>query len=114
MDYMNGFTRTAEAFGIPFGDPYFLGISEVDSRPYNPSILSKELTTSAKVNGFDCTLCDLRHTFATFMIACGVDVATVAGYLGHSSVSMALNMYATVDPDVKAAAASKAEEALGF
>jgi integrase len=114
MDYKNGFTRTAEAFGIPFGDPYILGTPGVDSRPYNPSIFSKEFTTFAKMNGFDCTLHDLRHTFATFMIAGGVDVATVASYLGHSSVSMTLNVYAAVDPDAKAAVVSKVEEALGL
>ena len=36
---------------------------------------------------------DLRHTFATMMIAGGTDVRTVASYLGHSNVAMTLNTY---------------------
>jgi integrase len=113
-DYKEGFVRTTEAFDIPFGDPYILGTPGTNSRPYNPSLLTKEFATLAKMNGFSCTLHDLRHTFATFMIASGVDVATVASYLGHSSVSMTLDVYATVDLDAKIAAVSKVEEALGF
>ena len=62
------------------------------------------------MNGFDCTFHDLRHTFATMMIGNGCDVRTVASYLGHSSVSMTLDIYADVDPDAKAAAVSKVED----
>lgn len=53
------------------------------------------------MNGFDCTLHDLRHTFATFMIAEGADVRTVSGYLGHANPSMTLDIYADVDPEAK-------------
>ncbi|ERL09771.1 tyrosine-type recombinase/integrase [Olsenella profusa] len=56
------------------------------------------------MNGFKCTFRDLRHTFATMMIANGCDVRTVASYLGHASVSMTLDIYADVDPDAKRAA----------
>ncbi len=89
---------------VPFGDPYILGTQGVDSRPYNPSILTKEFSAFCKMNGFECTFHDLRHTFATMMIAGGTDVRTVASYLGHASVSMTLNIYADVDPDAKMAA----------
>ena len=54
---------------------------------------------------------DLRHTFATMMIASGTDVRTVASYLGHANVAMTLNTYADVDPDAKRAAVSKVEGA---
>jgi len=62
------------------------------------------------MNGFNCTFHDLRHTFATMMIAGGTDVRTVASYLGHSSVSMTLNTYADVDPDAKLQAVGKIED----
>lgn len=62
------------------------------------------------MNGFDCTFHDLRHTFATMIIAAGVDVRTVASYLGHASVSMTLNTYADVDPEAKMAAVDKIGE----
>ena len=41
---------------------------------------------------------DLRHTHATFLISAGVDVKTVSRRLGHSSVSMTLNIYTHVLP----------------
>ena len=63
------------------------------------------------MNGFDLTFHDLRHTFATMMIAGGTDVRTVASYLGHSNVAMTLNTYAEVDPDAKRAAVGKIGEA---
>lgn len=63
------------------------------------------------MNGFDCTFHDLRHTFATFLIGSGTDVRTVAGYLGHSSVTMTLETYADVDPEAKFSAVSKIEGA---
>ena len=45
------------------------------------------------------------------LIASGVDVRTVASYLGHSNVAVTLNTYAEVDPDAKRAAAQKIQEA---
>lgn len=100
-----------KAMGIKFGDPYILGTIGEDTRPYRPDLLSKEYTAFCKMNGFDCTFHDLRHTFATFMIGAGVDVRTVASYLGHSSVSMTLNTYADVDPEAKMSAVDKIEAA---
>ena len=52
-----------------------------------------------------------RYSFATFIIGSGVDVRTVASYLGHSSVSMTLDVYADVDPEAKFSAVGKIEEA---
>ena len=62
------------------------------------------------MNGFKCTFHDLRHTFATMMIAGGCDVRTAASYLGHASASMAPDACADVGPEVKRAAVSKVEE----
>lgn len=100
-----------KAMGIKFGDPYILGTIGEDTKPYRPDLLSKEYTAFCKMNGFECTFHDLRHTFATFMIGAGVDVRTVASYLGHSSVSMTLNTYADVDPEAKMSAVDKIEAA---
>ncbi|MGI6535115.1 MAG: tyrosine-type recombinase/integrase [Eggerthellaceae bacterium] len=100
--------RMAE-FGLS-GDPYILGTQEPESRPYNPTQLGKDFAAFCKMNGFKCTFHDLRHTFATMMIAAGTDVRTVASYLGHASVSMTLNIYADVDPDAKKAAVSKVDD----
>ncbi len=102
--------RILGEMGVKGADPFILGTQEPESRPYNPSLLGKEYAAFCKMNGFNCTFHDLRHTFATMMIAGGTDVRTVASYLGHSSVSMTLNTYADVDPDAKQQAVGKIED----
>lgn len=108
--------------GVQLHDYYILGSNDENNKPYNIDILTKDFAGFAKMNGFDCTFHDLRHTFATMMIANGTDVRTVASYLGHASPSMTLDIYADVDPDAKQAAVGKidkefetayAEEAVG-
>ena len=103
--------RLLTRLGVPQADPYILGTQEPDSRPYNPTRLGKDFTAFCKMNKFSCTFHDLRHTFATFMIGAGVDVRTVASYLGHSSVSMTLDIYTDVDPEAKFGAVNKIEQA---
>ena len=100
----------AGELGVPFGDPYVLGTPDPDSRPYHPTRLTREFKSFCKMNGFEMTFHDLRHTFASMMIAGGTDVRTVASYLGHSNVAMTLNTYAEVDPDAKLAAVDKIGE----
>lgn len=100
----------AAEFGYTFGDPYILGTQERDSRLYNPAMLGKDFAVFCKMNGFDCSFHDLRHTFATMMVGNGCDVRTVASYLGHVSVSMTLDIYADADPEAKRAAVSKVED----
>ena len=115
LTHMKGASiQQASQFDIPFNDPYILGTQEPESRPYNPTQLGKDFSAFCKMNGFDCTFHDLRHTFATMMIANGCDVRTVASYLGHASVSMTLDIYADVDPDAKKATLSKVEDSFDF
>lgn len=50
------------------------------------------------------TFYSLRHTYATMLLRAGVDAKTVASLMGHSSVAMTLNVYASTDPQARAAA----------
>lgn len=50
------------------------------------------------------TFYSLRHTYATMLLRAGVDAKTVASLMGHSNVAMTLNVYASTDPQAKAAA----------
>ena len=47
---------------------------------------------------------DLRHAFATELIACGADIGTVAKLMGHSTPTMILNHYQYVMDSQKRAA----------
>ena len=104
--------RVARETGVALGGSHTLGTQEERGRPYNPTQLGKDFAASCEMNGFKCTFHDLRHTFATMMIAGGCDVRTVASYLGHASVSVTLGIYADVDPDAKRAAVDKAADPL--
>ena len=96
---------------VRLGQSYILGTLETESRPYNPTQLGKDFAAFCKMNGFECTLHDLRHTFATYMIAEGADVRTVSDYLGHANPSMTLDIYADVDPEAKRSAVKYIEGA---
>jgi integrase len=56
---------------------------------------------------------DLRHTCATLLLKQGVHVKFVQELLGHSDVSLTLNVYSHVLPDMGDAAAGAMDEALG-
>ncbi len=60
---------------------------------------------------------DLRHFYASGLIAAGCDVVTVQRALGHSSPSVTLDTYSHLWPDAndrtRNAAAGLVEQALG-
>jgi integrase len=55
---------------------------------------------------------DLRHTTATLLMAQGVPARVVMEILGHSQISVTLNTYSHVAPDLARAATTSIEEAL--
>lgn len=55
---------------------------------------------------------DLRHTTATLLLAQGVPARVVMEILGHSQVSVTLNTYSHVAPDLARAATARIQEAL--
>ena len=56
---------------------------------------------------------DLRHTCATLLLRQGVNPKFVQELLGHADISMTLNVYSHVLPDMGDAAASAMDDALG-
>lgn len=83
-----------------------------------PSRLGKEFSALAKALGLMGTagtrvcLHDLRHTYATFLIARGVDVKTVASLMGHADATVTLNVYASADPVARKQAAEVVAKAM--
>lgn len=81
----------------------------------HPSVLSRGWYQMAALlgvrgcEGRQVTFHDLRHTWATVYLAAGGDVKTAASNLGHANAAMTLNVYASVDPSAKRAAATLIE-----
>lgn len=78
-------------------------------RPWEATEAFRLLRTKAKVKA---TLHDLRHTSASWMLAAGVDVATVAKVLGHTSPSTTLGIYAHAMPASESRAVATIDERL--
>jgi integrase len=55
---------------------------------------------------------DLRHTAASVLLAQGVPARVVMEILGHSQISVTLNTYAHVAPEIASDAANRIEGAL--
>ena len=86
--------------------------------PYTPSMLGRGFGTLARsldlrgTTGKIVCLHDLRHTFATYLVARGVDIKTVASLMGHADAAMTLNIYASADPKARQQAAEVVAEAM--
>ena len=91
----------------------------IDGNPMSPVHVSKVWPTIEDdleligIHEDRVTFHTLRHTFATRLIAEGVDIKTVSSILGHANASMTLDVYAASDPEAVAAAAPRIDKALG-
>ena len=56
---------------------------------------------------------DLRHTHATQLLAAGVHPKVVQERLGHSSISVTMDVYSHVTPGLQADAVAKLDSAFG-
>lgn len=90
------------------GDLYVLGNAR--GNYYYPDRLSKEFGPISKMldlrgtTGRRIGLHDLRHTYATYLVAAGTDIKTVSSLMKHANAAMTLNTYASADPDARASA----------
>lgn len=58
-----------------------------------------------KQAGIECTLHQLRHSYATMLHSAGVDVKDAQYLLGHSSIVVTQDIYTALDKDAKSKAA---------
>jgi hypothetical protein len=56
---------------------------------------------------------DLQHTFGSHLIAAGVDLKTVSTLMGHSSISVTVDIYGHMLKDSNRDAVARLEHALG-
>jgi integrase len=56
---------------------------------------------------------DLRHTAATLLLGKGINPKVVSEMLGHSQISITLDIYSHVTPHMQEAAAQAMDEVFG-
>ncbi len=84
-----------------------------DGRPLQPGSFSKLFVQMLKKAGLPhIRFHDLRHTFATLMLELGEHPKTVQTMLGHSNISMTLDLYSHLSLELEKKAAARLNEAL--
>lgn len=85
-----------------------------DGEPMDPDTLGDAFRRAAKLAGVpSIRLHDLRHGWATAMIAAGQNAAAVSEALGHATVGFTLTTYVHSGSEMGASLAAAAEDVLG-
>ena len=75
--------------------------------PLDPSTLTHNFGRIVKRVGLSARFHDLRHTYASLMLAAGVHPKIVSEALGHSTVATTLDIYSHVTPGLQEAASKQ-------
>jgi integrase len=85
-----------------------LVFARVDGKPIHPDRFARAFIERTKAAGLPVIrLHDLRHTWATLALQAGVHPKVVQERLGHSSISVTLDIYSHVVPAMETDAADK-------
>jgi integrase len=77
-------------------------------RPFAPSALHQRARKAWKDAGLEpITLHEARHTFASLMIAAGVNAKALSAYMGHAGVAITFDRYGHLMPGNEAEAAGR-------
>lgn len=102
----------AFSYGPGFQNLGFV-VRQADGSPYKPDSMTQKWERFLEESGLPkIRLHDLRHSNATALIQAGVNPRVVQQRLGHSDVSITLNTYTHVLPEMDAAAAEKIDTIL--
>ena len=89
--------KYAQTVGVELvPDPYVLSRDADSSQPCLPDGLGRGYWRLTHGLGIQTRFHDLRHFSATQLIGAGIDVRTVAGWLGHGDASTTLRVYSHV------------------
>ncbi len=89
-----------------------LVFANYDGKPVDPSTLTHNFGRIVKRAGLVARFHDLRHSYASLMLAAGVHPKVVSEALGHSTVAITLDIYSHVTPGLQEAAAKQLDSLL--
>ena len=90
-----------------------LVFSTVNGKPLRPNTITRAWTVLAARAGLKVIrLHDARHTHASLMLKQGIHPKVVQERLGHSTISITLDIYSHVAPGLQEAAAKRFDDAL--
>ena len=83
-----------------------LALLELLLRPVDPGKLTERADADWKETGLTrTTLHACRHTFASYMIAAGVNAKALSTYMGHATIAVTLDLYGHLMPGSESEAA---------
>ncbi|MBE3575506.1 MAG: site-specific integrase [Firmicutes bacterium] len=83
-----------------------------DGRPMNPPNVSSHFADVTARLGLPVTFHGLRHTHASLLLKAGVPAKVISERLGHSTIAVTMDVYASVMPGMQREAANKLEDLL--
>ena len=84
-----------------------------DATPWDPDLFSWRFAYLVRQHKLPkIRLHDLRHSYATFMLAAGVDLKSISTSLGHSTIAVTANTYAHVSDSLHQQNADRLDVAL--
>ena len=87
--------------------------TQLDGSPIDPDRVSKEFPKLVRAEGLPhLTFHGLRHAHATLALSAGVNPKIVSERLGHSSISVTMDIYSHALPGMQEEAASAVEQLL--
>jgi integrase len=90
-------------FGLPTG------------RPFHANVVYRRADAAWKKAGLgQLRLHQARHTYASFMIAAGVNAKALSSFMGHSSIKVTFDLYGHLMPGTEAEAAMLLDRFLGI
>ena len=104
------YNRNKLAMGPKFKDSGLV-FSQADGGAYRPESLTRMWRRFLEKHQLkDIRFHDLRHSCATAMLEAGVDPKTVQNRLGHSDITMTMNIYAHCTQNMDRNAAQKLDD----
>lgn len=97
-----------------YNDQGLIFASENGGSPHYSNLVNRHFKPLLKKAGLPETirLYDLRHTCATLLLSAGENPKIVSERLGHANITLTLDTYSHVLPDMQKAATNKLEEML--
>ncbi|GAI31392.1 unnamed protein product, partial [marine sediment metagenome] len=83
-----------------------------DGTPLDPSSITHVFVKMVRKAGLKLRLHDLRHSYASIMLAAGINVKAISESLGHANIGITLDIYSHLLPGVGKAAAERFEKLL--
>lgn len=106
QDLQDTQAKEKETLGSGYIDSDFICRHE-DGRMFTPDYLSTSFRKALKAHNLrPIRLHDLRHTAATLLLANGSEMQDVKQYLGHSTISITIDLYAHLDTSASRKAAN--------